>query len=425
MASFKACVYANHLRKDGMYNIKLRVFHGGKTRRLSTPYDVEAKFVNKKLEILDQEILNDCEDLCYQCRKICRELGFALDRMTVDEVVSFIYAKLCGDIGFHLDFCQYWHKQIAMKVEGTRRCHVAALNAFTRFIGKGSFDIMQITSKLVSDFKVFLEHEPSQRGSNRKIARRKGVEKKTRGVTMYIACMRAAYNRAKLEYNDEDAGIVPISRTPFARVKLVEPIPKKRAVVPDTLQRIIDLPYKSEKEPGYLRYNLAKDCFLLSFGLAGMNSVDLYTCGKSRSQGILIYNRQKTRRRADQAEMRIRIEPMIEPIVEKYKDFDSVHQFRFHRLYANFDGFNKAINFGLQKIATDLNLPTLQLYAARHTWATVGRSRQLNIEKAIIHEGLNHVDPAMKITDMYIEKDWSVIWDANLKILQLFSWLNG
>ena len=73
-------------------------------------------------------------------------------------------------------------------------------------------------------------------------------------------------------------------------------------------------------------------------------------------------------------------------------------------------------------IAADLGPPNLQFYAARHTWATTARSRLLNIEKETVHEALNHVDLKMRVTDMYIEKDWSVIWEANRKVLELFKW---
>ena len=76
MATFKTCVFKNHLRKDGTYNVKLRVTHNRISRKISTPYYVEAKYVTPNLEITDKELLGLCEDLCADCRKICRELGF-------------------------------------------------------------------------------------------------------------------------------------------------------------------------------------------------------------------------------------------------------------------------------------------------------------------------------------------------------------
>jgi len=28
----------------------------------------------------------------------------------------------------------------------------------------------------------------------------------------------------------------------------------------------------------------------------------------------------------------------------------------------------------------------------------------------------------MKVTDIYIDRDWTVIWEANRKVLELFDW---
>ena len=38
MATFKAEVYAHQKKKDGTYNIKIRVTHNGEKRYLATPY---------------------------------------------------------------------------------------------------------------------------------------------------------------------------------------------------------------------------------------------------------------------------------------------------------------------------------------------------------------------------------------------------
>ena len=68
-----------------------------------------------------------------------------------------------------------------------------------------------------------------------------------------------------------------------------------------------------------------------------------------------------------------------------------------------------------------LRLPyALTLYCARHTWGTVARSAMCRIDKSVVHEALCHVDGSMRVTDIYAEKDWSVIWDANAKVVGLF-----
>lgn len=114
--------------------MKLRVTHNRIMRKISTPYYVEAKYVTPDLEITDKELLGLCEDLYSDCRKICRDSGFTINRMSVDGLVHVPDVKLAGSEDFHLDFCKFWGEQADTLSHGTRRNYITALNAFKRFI---------------------------------------------------------------------------------------------------------------------------------------------------------------------------------------------------------------------------------------------------------------------------------------------------
>ena len=60
----------------------------------------------------------------------------------------------------------------------------------------------------------------------------------------------------------------------------------------------------------------------------------------------------------------------------------------------------------------------MEFYAARHSWATIA-SNEAGVDKYTVHEALNHVDPAMKVTDIYIKKNWSNIDKANRAVIDL------
>ena len=60
----------------------------------------------------------------------------------------------------------------------------------------------------------------------------------------------------------------------------------------------------------------------------------------------------------------------------------------------------------------------LEFYAARHTWATLARN-DAGIDKETIHEALNHVDERMRVTDIYIDRDYSAQDAANKKVLEM------
>lgn len=208
-----------------------------------------------------------------------------------------------------------------------------------------------------------------------------------------------------------------IAYSPFKRVEIPKvPVTRKRAISTDLLRKFSELPYSLIMQPGTNRYNLAKDVFLLSFCLIGMNAVDLYTCTDLK-KGRITYQRTKTKnRRADKAEISVRIEPELKALMKKYKDHTGQRVFNFYKLYSSVDSFTAAINKGLKKIGDDLGIDDLEFYAARHTWATIA-SNEAGVDKYTVHTALNHVDENMRVTDIYIAKSWDSIDAANRKVL--------
>lgn len=218
-------------------------------------------------------------------------------------------------------------------------------------------------------------------------------------------------------------GIIRVQLSPFAKIKVPKaPLTKKRALTIEQIQQIIDLPYKlrSGCEPEeYCRFNLAKDMFILSFALIGMNSVDLYNCTDYKD-GFITYQRTKTKnRRQDKAEITIEVQPQIAPLFEKYRDKSGERVFDFHHHYSTAVGFNSNINKLLKTIGAELEIDDLEFYAARHSWATIALN-DVEANKYVVHTALNHIDEAMRVTDIYIKKDFTIINQTNAEVLKKF-----
>jgi integrase len=228
------------------------------------------------------------------------------------------------------------------------------------------------------------------------------------------------FNEAKKKYNRKEKNLILIAHSPFDDFSIPkQEATRKRAISSDIIKKVWKLPYKEMKK-GYkstCRYNLAKDCFILSFCLMGMNSADLYYATDLQSNTIT-YNRTKTKaRRLDEAKMKVDVPDIIMPILEKYKDKSGKRIFNFYRYYADEKAFNKAINYGLKEIGSLLGIDDLEYYAARHSWATIALNK-VGIDKYTIHAALNHVDDAMKVTDIYIERDFVNENWANSKVVR-------
>ena len=113
--------------------------------------------------------------------------------------------------------------------------------------------------------------------------------------------------------------------------------------------------------------------------------------------------------------MVVRVHPVIRPLVEKYRGKERV--FNFHERLSSTSDLNRAINIGLKEIGHKIGIESLQYYAARHSMATIAINK-VGINKYIVNDMLCHTDQSMRITDLYIQKDFTPINEANFKLLE-------
>lgn len=296
--------------------------------------------------------------------------------------------------------------------------YTTAINALVRFVGKEELDINLITLDFLESFKAFLNKEREIR-TKRLMQQGKRIPS-NRSLSLYLISIKKLFNEAKKKYNKKEKNLILIPNSPFMELEIPkQEATRKRAISADIIKKLWKLPYKDMKK-GYkstCRYNLAKDCFILSFCLMGINSADLYNATEMEGNTI-VYNRTKTKdRRLDKAQMKVDIPRLVLPLVEKYKDKTGKRLFNFYQYYADEKGFNKAINYGLKEIGTILEIDDLEYYAARHSWATIALNK-VGIDKYIVHAALNHIDDAMKVTDIYIERDFVNENKANAKVVK-------
>jgi integrase len=211
--------------------------------------------------------------------------------------------------------------------------------------------------------------------------------------------------------NDEERGEIVIPFNPFKKYKLPQiPVTEKRALTIEQIRAIRDVKLTLKRDI------MARDVFMLSFYLAGMNTVDMYYL-EDYTDGRITYCREKTKdARQDKALISIKVEPEAEEIIKRYRGKERV--FYFSETYYIAHELNKWVNYALKRIGKmeEVNIPGLTFYSARHSFATIARN-ECGISKYDIHKALNHSDPTMRVTDIYIKKDWSVIDNVVKKVL--------
>ena len=417
MLTINAEVVKNQRKTNDCFTVRLRFTLDRKMKRLATSLFATSKDLTKDLKIKQTSPLKrEVDNLIRGYQDKCAKLQIELNHYTLDDVMDYLNGE--REKQQTIDFIKFSREWIAStSIKGAPN-YTTAVNALVRFVGKEELDINLVTQDFLEGFKSFLNKEREVR--TKKLLQQGKRVPSNRTLSLYLVSIKKLFNEAKKKYNRKEKNLILIAHSPFDDFSIPrQEATRKRAIPSDIIKKVWKLPYKDMKK-GYkstCRYNLAKDCFILSFCLMGMNSADLYFATDLKN-GTISYNRTKTKaRRLDEAKMQVDIPKLVMPIVDKYRDKSGKRIFDFYRYYADEKSFNKAINYGLKEIGSLLGIDDLEYYAARHSWATIALNK-VGIDKYTIHAALNHVDETMKVTDIYIERDFVNENKANAKVVK-------
>jgi hypothetical protein len=183
------------------------------------------------------------------------------------------------------------------------------------------------------------------------------------------------------------------------------PKTKKRNLPPELLLKI-----KNCIVPPDSRAEMARDLFMANLYLCGMNAVDFYYLEDyDASCEHIEYNRSKTKGiRNDEAFI------SVKNILEVSSCLANTYASCKHVIVPN--GLDTALSLGMKEIRKLTGIPDITFYWSRHTFATIARNK-CRISKDDIAEALNHVDGDHKVTDIYLEKDWSVVDEVQVAVI--------
>jgi integrase len=328
--------------------------------------------------------------------------------LTVKKIIEFL--TLSDD---EISFSDYAREYIAdMAKNGMVRNsqnYRCALQHLERFLGTTEILFSHLSSKVL----------------NRWIQQ---LEKNCRAKEMYPVCIRMIYKSAIQKYNDPEIGLIRITSNPWVNVKIPQSErPEKQAISAEECREFFSAPLPKSPFISPLP-EFGRDVAKLMLCLAGMNTVDLYELKKKNYRnGIICYNRAKTRRsRRDDAYIEMRVEPIIKPLIEKYRaDDDDPYLFNFHKRYCDSDSFCANVNTGIRKLCKSMGMSKEQSYHAyvfRHTWATIAQN-DCGASIADVSFALNH-SFGNKVTRGYIKIDFSAAWELNANVIEFVFFSN-
>lgn len=262
---------------------------------------------------------------------------------------------------------------------GTATSYRSTLIAFSKFAGAKSYTFDQITPGMMEQFEEYLLLHGNVRNT----------------VTFYLSKFRTVYNKAK------GRGLITNKNVdPFCGVSFKTEKTRKLAVNAATLKLVAEASFGTRSE-----LNETRDLFLFSFYARGMSFADMaYLKTNDIQGGVIRYTRRKTTQI-----FTVQVTPALQEIIDRYAHCapwvlpvmkgssfawsrievpepdikDSVGQHRRYKLaLSRYEAYLEIIS---RKLDTDKKLT---FNVARHSWATLARSR--GIPMPVISEGLGH-----------------------------------
>lgn len=375
--------------KEGLYPIVVLISHKGTNTEIATKVAIEKKYwdngrikrgcpqvenvreANMKLSVKLNDVLYFI-DLLEEKRR--------LDSMTAKQIADFVRkgGKAHSDRSF-IDYFEEYIPQI--EKHGTREKYVYTLKILKKY--SPTLFISEINKPWLYRFKEW---------------RMQQVTPAT--VNMDLRNIRALFNRAI----DVDE-IVGQEVYPFRKFEFCKLEPRNLRLSVETIKAIrdIDLPRETHRA--------ARDFFMLSFYLIGINNVDLFKL-EPMEGGRVEYVRKKTSKRYS-----IKVEPEALEIINRHRGKQSFLDFA--ERYSQPNTVNKMVNYYLKKIGAleEINVPDLVMYHARHSWAGIAARKPIGASKPLIAQALGH--GRLTVTDTYFDYDTELVDDLNRRVLDL------
>jgi hypothetical protein len=434
MVNFYILVERSNQRKDGSYPIAIKLhWHKAKghipTGLCATKKQTTATS-DGSIKLTDSFLVRLLGERIAIYEKIVLEMGLSVNSYTAKGLAAFVISRaneltaiqtseatpalsLTDFANIYIEKQKELNRKRELNSGGSAVNIQTAMNSIHRFANKKNLTFDDITVDFLNGYCHWMLTTQGRDG--------KGV--KGRGLQLYLGVLNHLFRMAEGVHNDKRTRKMVIFN-PLEDYKIPKPpAPKKRAITLEQIRLIRDTTIATSGT----RVDLARDMFMLSFYLVGMNSVDLYLCPVP-ADGRITYKRAKTRhRRADEAEFSIKVPAEALPIIEKYKGNGRLLNVCKH--YSTVGTFNAAINKGLKalvramKVTSKVDLSDIEglsFYSARHTWATIAENN-VGLSTSLVDKCLNHVDERLKVARGYIKTDWRPINKANREVLDFLA----
>lgn len=339
MATIHLAVLKTRQNSKGTYSIYVAVTHKRAVRYITTEYEIDdlyqfdngtivcrkdAKIMNQRLQYLLSEYQEKLDSITKQEVYTCSQIKDMLTgKMKAESLVTI---------------SEYMTERIN-RLRKENRGSYADMNVYT--LSKILSILGDITLQSFSPDTIALFIKGMNNLSNAT-------------KQMRLTHLKATINEAIQE------GLVKYEIHPFKYTKMPKPAVKQLDITVEEFMRIKNLNTR------HIRIGLAKDLFLLSFYLGGINLADLVQVDFSRD--VIKYIRQKTHlNKQDEKFVVLTVPEVAKPIIKKYLKRNGKLDFGYNFTYSNFQRY---LNRCLKSLAKEVGIETeFSYYSARKTFS--------------------------------------------------------
>lgn len=357
MATIKLAVLKHTKSKDGLYKIRISIGHRSETHYIVTPYSVNAlsEFDNgivvrvpnaHEINIKLRNLLNDYEERLERIESpedyTCKELRDLLKSMrTHSSKITFKQVS------------EQYQKELIEDGRGSYAGMLQnSLRLFLEFTG-GDVFLSEISTITISEFERWLK--------------RKGVSQTY--ISMTLSMTRTIVNRAiRMQ-------LVTYSVHPFTYWKRPADPERELDISVEDVRAIRDA------QPRLKKQRIARDIFMLSYYLGGINLIDLLEID-FRGVSVLEYTRHKSRNmKLSDKRISFTLQPETKELISKWMNRNTGRlDFGYKFSYKNFLAY---VTRSIKSLAKDIDIQDYRkvcYYTARKSFVQHGFDLGISLE---------------------------------------------
>jgi len=392
MATVNAVILKHQKKLDNTWNVKISINHKSQARYIDTPAYVTKSSLDTKGKLKQTYIDKNFVNQLTEYRNLITSLGAKVNYMSSSDIKEMLLLSNSRvEIIDVVSELEKMYSQLLYIGKKTKGDHYKAIsNHLITFSKSKTLNAINVTPMFLQEFEKYLLV---------------GVSMNT--CITYMGYFKTAFNEIRNRVNNPSIDYIPLPMDPFYYHKIARrPITKRRNLSVDNFKKILLYTPKGKLE------NMAKDLFILSFCLCGINAKDIFiniTAPKEIGE-LLEYKRSKTKgKRKDEALTSVVVLQEIESIYNKYAGV-------IQNQYSDYVSFKNALQQGWRKLSESIGFKCT-MYYARHSFANIARS-VCKFSKDDVSFALNH-KYGIDITDVYMDPDWSVVHKVQQAVIDV------